>query len=333
MNQGPSPELFFSTVFAFQRTVALKGAIDLGLFTAIAEGCTTVEAIANRCQASPRGTRILCDVMTIDGFLTKQGDTYGLTPDSAVFLDQRSPAYLGGVTEFLNDTMMMSSHSDVAAIVRKGGTVLPEESVSPENPAWVTFARAMMPMMMMPAQTMAKIVDVDPNRKIKLLDIAAGHGIFGIAFAQAHPNVDVTALDWRPVLEVAQENARKFGVADRYHLMPGSAFDVDFGGGYDLVLLTNFLHHFDAATNEKLLRKVHAALQDGGRTVTLEFIPNDDRVTPPMQAGFALTMLASTSAGDAYTFKELQQMFAHAGFARSEMHEVPPSQRMVVSYK
>ncbi len=333
MNHEPSPDLFFSTVFAFQRTVALKGAIDLCLFTAIAEGHTSAKAIADRLQASERGTRVLCDIMTIDGFLTKQGDTYALTPDSAVFLDRRSPAYLGGITEFMNDTMMMSSHSDIAAIVRKGGTVMAQESVSPENPAWVTFARAMMPMMMMPAQTMATMVAVDPNRKMRLLDIAAGHGIFGISFAQAHPNIDVTALDWSPVLEVAHENARKFGVAERYHLMPGSAFDVDFGGGYDLVLLTNFLHHFDAATNEKLLTKVHAALRDGGRTVTLEFIPNDDRVTPPMQAGFALTMLASTTAGDAYTFKELQRMFAHAGFARSEMHDVPPSQRMVVSYK
>ncbi len=250
-----------------------------------------------------------------------------------MFLDRRSPAYLGGVTEFLNDSTIINSNSDVAAIVRKGGTVLAEETVSPENPVWVTFARAMMPMMMMPAKTMAKIVGVDANKKIKLLDIAAGHGIFGIAFAQEYANVDVTALDWAPVLEVAKENAQKFGVAGRHHLLPGSAFDVDFGSGYDLVLLTNFLHHFDAATNETLLKKVHAALNPGGRAVALEFIPNEDRVTPPMQASFALTMLASTAAGDAYTFAELQRMFANAGFARSEMHEVPPSERMVVSYK
>ncbi len=333
MNQQPSPELFFSTVFAFQRTFALKGAIDLDLFTAIAEGKSTAKAIADRCQASERGTRILCDALTINGFLTKQDGAYALTPDSAMFLDRRSPAYLGGVTEFLNDSTIINSNSDVAAIVRKGGTVLPQETVSPENPVWVLFARAMMPMMMMPAKAMAEIVRVDANKRVKLLDIAAGHGIFGIAFAQAYANVDVTALDWAPVLEVAKENAQKFGVAGRHHLLPGSAFDVDFGSGYDLVLLTNFLHHFDAATNETLLKKVHAALNPGGRAVALEFIPNDDRVTPPMQAGFALTMLASTAAGDAYTFAEFQRMFAHAGFARSEMHEVPPSERLVVSYK
>jgi ubiquinone/menaquinone biosynthesis C-methylase UbiE len=190
-----------------------------------------------------------------------------------------------------------------------------------------------MPLMMMPAQAMAEIAQVDLTRKIRLLDVAAGHGIFGIAFAQKYPNVEVTALDWAPVLEVATENAQKLGVADRHHLLPGSAFDVEFGTGYDLILLTNFLHHFDVATNEKLLKKVHTALAEGGRVLTLEFIPNDDRVTPPMSATFAMTMLASTAAGDAYTFAELDQMFRNAGFSSSEMHEVPPAQRLVVSHK
>ena len=76
-------------------------------------------------------------------------------------------------------------------------------------------------------------------------------------------NAKVTGVDWANVLEVAKENAAKAGVADRYSTIPGSAFDVDFGTGYDIVLIPNFLHHFDPATNEKLLRKVHAALADG----------------------------------------------------------------------
>lgn len=334
----PSPERFFSTVNAYQGTAAIKAAVELQLFTAIAEGSTSAKAIASRCQASERGTRILCDFLVVLGFLTKQDGQYGLTPDSAVFLDQRSPAYVGGALEFLLDPMMLAGQNDIAGAVRKGGTTISEEgSVSPENPVWVKFARAMMPLMMPAAQGMARLVQVDPSRKVKLLDIAAGHGIFGISFAQAYPNIEVTALDWASVLEVARENAQKFGVADRHRLLPGSAFDVDFGTGYDIVLLTNFLHHFDAETNETLLRKVHAALRkdgaDGGQVVTLEFIPNDDRVTPPMHAAFAMTMLASTAAGDAYTFAELQQMFTNAGFASSELHELPPSFRVVISRK
>lgn len=334
MNHQPTPELFFSTVNAYQRTGMIKAATELGVFTAIAEGNTTAATIAAHCQASERGTRILCDNLVINGFLTKQAGQYGLTPDSAFFLDRHSPAYLGGAIEFLLDPMLTAGMNDLTSVVRKGGTTIGDEgTVSPENPVWVKFARAMMPMMMPAALGMAQLVRVDPNRKIRLLDIAAGHGIFGIAFAQANPNVEVTALDWAPVLTVASENAAKFGVADRHHLLPGSAFDVEFGEGYDLILLTNFLHHFDVATNEMLLKKVYAALAEGGRALTLEFIPDDDRVTPPMMASFALTMLGSTAAGDAYTFAEYEQMLAKAGFSKNEMHEMPPAQRLIVSYK
>jgi SAM-dependent methyltransferase len=135
-------------------------------------------------------------------------------------------------------------------------------------------------------------------------------------------------------LEVARENAQQAGVADRYHTIEGSAFDVEFGSGYDLVLITNFLHHFDPPTNETLLRKIHAALADGGRVATLEFIPNDDRVTPPDSAGFSMMMLVGTPSGDAYTFAELEKMFANAGFSRSTVHPLPPTiQTVVISEK
>ena len=112
---------------------------------------------------------------------------------------------------------------------------------------------------------------------------------------------------------MATENAEKFGVADRHHTVPGSAFDVEYGDGYDIILLTNFLHHFDKQTCEDLLRKIHPALAEGGKVLTLEFVPNDDRVSPPMEAMFSLVMLAATPAGDAYTFAELKKMFENAG--------------------
>jgi hypothetical protein len=124
------------------------------------------------------------------------------------------------------------------------------------------------------------------------------------------------------------------GLADRHTLLPGSAFDTNWGGPYDLVLLTNFLHHFDVSTCERLAAKAHAALAPGGRAITLEFIPNADRITPPQTATFALTMLATTAHGDAYTFAEYEQMFAKAGFRRSEFRPLPPTQQQaVVSYR
>ena len=116
---------------------------------------------------------------------------------------------------------------------------------------------------------------------------------------------EIVAVDWAGVLTVATANAKRAGVQDRYRTKPGDAFTVDYGDGYDIVLLTNFLHHFDLPTCTGLLRKVAAALKPGGRAVILEFVPNPDRVSPPMAAGFSLMMLATTPAGDAYTLAEI----------------------------
>jgi predicted nicotinamide N-methyase len=331
----PSPILFFDTVNAYQRSSAIKAAIELEVFTAIAEGNQTAQSVAAKCRASERGIRILCDYLSIIGFLVKENSSYSLTPDSAMFLDKNSSAYMGNAIEFLHSPMLMKGFENLTEAVRQGGTVLPEEgTIAPEHPVWVQFARAMAPMMTMPAQLMTKLIETGDGRKLKVLDIAAGHGMYGITVAQHNPEAEVIAVDWPNVLEVAQENARKAGVGDRYSTISGSAFEVDFGRNYDLVLLTNFLHHFDVDTCVKLLKKVHAALAEDGRAVTVEFVPNEDRVSPPPSAMFSLVMLGSTPKGDAYTFREFEEMFSLAGFSGSELHQLPPTpQQVLISHK
>lgn len=331
----PRPELFFEYIWGYQRTGALKAAIELDLFTAIGEGAETPADLAKRVKASERGTRILCDYLAVAGFLTKQDGCYRLTPDSAAFLDRRSPACIGSTAAFLTSPLLREAFADVAAAVRKGGTVVGEEgTVAPEHPVWVEFARAMAPLAAMSAELIAELLQARSGGAWKVLDIAAGHGLYGITLARHNPKATVTAVDWPNVLSLAEENARAAGVADRWSKLPGSAFEVEFGEGYDLVLVTNFLHHFDPPSCEKFLQRVQAALKPGGRALTLEFVPNEDRVSPPRAAQFSLVMLCSTPSGDAYTFAELETMYRNAGFARSELHPLPPTdQSVVLSYK
>ena len=327
----PNPGRIFQTISAYQQSAAMKSAIDLDVFTAIGDRKTTAEQIAERAGAAERGIRILCDYLTVMGFLTKNDSHYGLSPDSAVFLDRRSPAYMGSVADFLCSSELLHAFDHLADAVRKGGTVMSDEgTVSYDNPIWVQFARSMAPMMKMPAEVISQLVGAEKGGKCRVLDIAAGHGLFGIDIARHNPQAEIVALDWANVLDVAKENARKSGVESRYSTIAGSAFEVDFGQGYDLVLLTNFLHHFDPPTNEGLLRKVHAALAPNGRAVTLEFVPNDDRVSPPDAATFSMVMLGSTAHGDAYTFAELDRMFSNAGFSRSEHFRQPPMPESVI---
>ena len=102
---------------------------------------------------------------------------------------------------------------------------------------------------------------------------------------------------------------------------------------YDLVLVTNFFHHFDPPTCEKLMRKILAALTPGGQCVTLDFVPNDDRVSPPTAAGFAMVMLGTTAAGDAYTFAEYETMFRNAGYTSSSLHSLNRAPQAVIVSK
>lgn len=322
----PSPALFFETVNAYQRTAALKAAIELDLFTAIGEQHETVHELAHRCNASERGLRILCDYLTIIGFLAKEGERYALTTDSAIFLDRRSPVYLGDSIEFLLSSTLVEAFKDVKEVVRKGGTLMPDEgALAPEHPMWVRFARAMGPLMALPAKLLANIVGERAGGQARVLDIAAGHGMFGLAFAERHPQTEVTALDWVNVLEVARQNARDAGVEDRFHTIAGSAFEADYGGDYDLVLLPNFLHHFDVPTCESVLRRIHAALADGGSVAIVEFIPDEDRINPPIAASFGMMMLGTTPQGDVYTFSQFKEMLEKTGFADPELHDLPPT--------
>ena len=308
--------IVFEMVQAHQRTAALKAAIDLDIFRAVGKGPGDVASIARHCAASERGIRILCDFLVINGVLAKENGHYKHTPTSAAFLDPASPACMASVAQFLSEAAIMQA--DVTpgrdCSQRPHASCRASGSVEPENPVWVEFAEKMAPMMGPMAGPLGAMVLEGHNGPMRVLDIAAGHGLFGIEIAKQNPQARVTGLDWAPVLRVALKNAEKAGVKDRYDMLPGSAFEVEFGGPYDVVLLTNFLHHFDKATNVGLLKKVRAALKPGGRAATLEFVPNPDRVSPPMPAAFAMTMLTTTADGDAYTFAELEAMYSEAGF-------------------
>jgi ubiquinone/menaquinone biosynthesis C-methylase UbiE len=334
---GPAnvtPERIFETLNAYQKTAALKTAIELDVFSAIADGATTQASIAERCEASERGIRILCDYLVINGFLLKNGQEYALADDSAVFLNRRSPAYIGAAANFLALPEMVNLYQELTAIVRAGTSLKGEQSTNePDSSKWVEFARSMSNLQLMTAVALAESLGASAGEKWKVLDVAAGHGMYGVMIAKQNPNAEIFALDWPEVLKVAHENAETAGVAARHHHLPGSAFDVDFGKDYDIVLLTGFLHHFDPQTIATILRKVHAALKPGGRAVTVEFVPNEDRVSPPAPAAFSMIMLGNTRAGDAYPYSEYDQMFRNSGFTLNELRRSPGPQSFIISKK
>jgi ubiquinone/menaquinone biosynthesis C-methylase UbiE len=332
----PTNERILDALNAYQRTAAIKSALDLDVFTVIGRGQTTAATIAAACRASERGIRILCDHLTVQGFLTKQGSNYALAPDAQVFLDRNSPACVAdAATGFFASRETISSFDSLTEAVRKGGTAKSAEgTMGPEDPVWVDFAVSMINMQTPSAHGIAKILNAEAGQPWKVLDVASGHGLFGIVIASKNPNAEIYSQDWAPVLAVAQKNADAAGVSSRFRKIPGSAFEVDLGSGYDLILLTNFLQLLDPRSIETILKKVHAALKPGGRVVTLGFIPNDDRVSPPIPAAFSLMMLATTPGGDAWSFADYEKLFRAAGFQTNTLVPMPAGpQNVIISTK
>lgn len=325
-----SPALITATLGAFEKTAALRAAIELDFFTAIAEGADTAEALAERCDAVVRGTRILADSLTVLGFLDKHNGTYKLTRESEAFLDRKSPTYLGDLVKFAASAEKFHRYlDDPAGWVRRGG---PDDlaNVAPDNPIWVDFAAGMIPLVQPIARQVAEMVWESGTRPRHVLDIAAGHGLYGIEIARRNSGADIVALDWGPVLTVARKNAAAAKIGDRYATIVGDAFSADLGEGYDLALVPNFLHHFSKSACVALLQRVRAALTPGGRLAIVEYVPNEDRVSPPFASLFALTMLTGTPEGDAYTAKDLELICRNAGFVSITFQPVASSPETLV---
>ena len=243
------------------------------------------------------------------------GRSYAVSPTVAPFLDARSPAYIGAMANFL-----ATSHN--YAVVRRRGT-----RSAKVGRVWVT--RVDPEFHLGGVRTAHVRIHGHGGRSTGCCRGAARRVAKGARYFRGarhvwhrrgqsqHEGGDLrSGLEERPDRRSRKcKQGRKW--ENCFHEIPGSAFDVEFGREYDLVLIPNFLHHFDWNTCVGLLKRVKAALKPTGIVATSEFVPNADRVTPPMPAAFSLQMLVGTPAGDAYTFAELNGMFREAGFPQS----------------
>ena len=323
----------YEAALAYQKTAALMAAVKLDVFTLIGAGATTSELLSEKTGTSSRGMRILCDFLTVIGLLNKDGRTYSVTPTGRRYLDRSSPAWLGSSIDFFAAPEMLSLVlNDPVSYVKRGGSN-GLAYLAPSHPIWVCFAKAMMPIASLTAKRTAAYFATQPELPSTVLDVAAGHGLYGIELAKMLPRALVTAVDWSDVLALAHENAKDAGVSDRFRMVAGNAFEVDWGRNFDLVLMANFLHHFGRDECIALLRKVRSSLSTKGQACVIDFVPNEDRVSPPMQAMFAFWMLATTPRGDAYTLGDLNDIAKDAGFSGAKARLLRPTPQTLVVFE
>ena len=333
MTSYSSENPVFDIAMGYQRTAALIAAVRLDIFTVIGAETVSLDDLATRTSASGRGLRILCDYLAVIGLLEKRDSHYALTHVARTFLDESAPLAMGKIVDFVAAPEILDLFlRDPESYVRRGGSS-GLANVSPDHPVWVRFAKAAVPFAAATAKRVAAHVAALPDPPYTVLDIAAGHGLFGIEVAKILPEALVTAVDWGQVLTVARANAEAASVADRFRMLAGNALDMDWGSDFDLILIPNFLHHFDFDTCTSVVRKVKASLAVGGQALGIDLVPNEDRVSPPTPAMFAFWMLATTPQGDAYTASELDEMARNAGFHGATIRSLAPTPQSLIIFE
>jgi len=151
---------------------------------------------------------------------------------------------------------------------------------------------------------------------LRVIDLAAGSGIWGIALAQKSPRMRVTAVDWAGMIPTTKRITGKFGVRDRFDFVEGDLLEANFGNGYDIATLGHILHSEGEKRSQQLLKKVFRALKSGGTIAIAEWLVNDDRTKPLPSLMFAVQMLVNTEKGDTFSFNEIKKWLEDAGFKK-----------------
>jgi 3-hydroxy-5-methyl-1-naphthoate 3-O-methyltransferase len=303
------------------RTFAVAAALELDVFTAIKNGAATAAQIASSASAHESAMRRLLDTLVSIKYLTRKGERYALTPQAATYLTRGSELYMDSIDRFVQ--MQLMGWPQLAEAVRSGHPSLRADDAG-RGAFFATLVKCIFPVNFGGAKAAAASLSSSNRSRIKrVLDVAAGAAAWSIPFAQVIRGAKVTVVDLPEVTQVTREYTSRFGVGDRYDYIEGDLRELDFGRGYDLVLLGHIIHGEGRDAGRKLIERSAAALGDRGMLLIAELVPNDERSGPPLPMLFGLNMLLHTPDGDVFTMKEYREWLKAAGFKQVKTIRTP----------
>lgn len=304
------------------------------MFDVLDGGPKTVRELHIETGASERGLTAILNVLVGLNLLARDDrGAFSLAPESAAFLVSTKPSFQGGMIRHCSEHLI-PKWLRLNEIVTTGK---PVEAVNEEETGsefFRKFVDDIFPMSYPAAQTLAAQLNFDKNGStIRVLDLAAGSGVWGIALAQSAKHVHVTAVDWPEVTPVTRATVGRFGLTDRFSFVEGDLLKADFGKGYNVVTLGHILHSEGEKRSRALLAKTFDALSSGGTIAIAEFLVNPDRKGPLNALFFAVNMLVNTETGDTYSFEEIGTWLGEAGFIKVRTVEAPGPSPLILAMK
>jgi ubiquinone/menaquinone biosynthesis C-methylase UbiE len=332
--QDVSPERLGQIAWGYSIPLIVEAALENKVFDLLSKGEMTADQLAAETGASARGLRMIANALTSVELLKKDSrGRYSLTPESAAFLVTTSPAFRGGVFRHIS-RQLLPAWMKLSDVVKTGK---PPQRVNQEGPGsefFQQFVEDIFPLSVGSAKALGQALNVAQSPSpVRVLDLAAGSGVWGITLAQMSPRVTVTAVDWADVLPATRRVAEKHGVADRVTLVAGDLLEAAFGTGHHIATLGHIFHSEGEARSQALARKTYDALAPGGTIAIAEFIANEERTGPPNAMIFAVNMLVNTDQGDTFTLPEMTTWLTEAGFKNVRTLEVPGPAPLILATK
>ncbi len=329
-----TPERLMELSFAYAPPLIISAGVSNKVFDSLEDGAKTAEQVAGQTGASARALRILMNALVgLDLLKKDRNEKYSLTPESAAFLLSNKPGTHAGFFGTIAP-QLISRWLRLSDIVHEGRPAVAVNQEAEGTEFFSQLVENIIPMSYPPAQKLGDHLKLARTRnEIRVLDLAAGSGIWGIALAQKSSRVRVTAVDWAGMIPTAKRITQKFGVGDRFNYVEGDILDANFGSGYDVATLGHILHSEGEERSRELLKKTFRALKSGGTIAIAEWLVDDDRTKPLPSLMFAVQMLVNTEKGDTFSFNEIKSWLQEAGFKKVQVLQAPGPSPLILATK
>jgi hypothetical protein len=329
-----TPERIMQMAWGYVPPLVLEAAIRHHVFDVLDSGPKDIWEVQKATGASARGLTAIMDALIGLNFLAKDDQNrFSLTPESSAFLVSTKPSFQGGLIKHCSEHLIPRwLHINEVVATGKPVSAVNEEKSGGEF--FHNFVLDIFPMSYPAAQALAACMNYGADgAPVRVLDLAAGSGVWGITQAQSSPRVQVTAVDWPEVIGVTKKTAGRFGLADRFSFVEGDLLDISFGSDHNVATLGHILHSEGEARGRKLLAKTFAALASGATIAVQEFLVNKERTGPVNGLFFAVNMLINTTDGNTWSFEEIGAWLEEAGFTNPRLLESPGPSPLILATK
>ncbi|HEX3701805.1 MAG TPA: methyltransferase [Vicinamibacterales bacterium] len=337
MHDGPTPDKILQTGLAFWGSKTLLSAIEIGLFTELARGPESLEALSGRLGLHSRSARDFLDALVALGFLTRNSDGYANTAETALFLDRKKPSYIGGILEMAS-RRLYPFWGHLTEALRTG---LPQnevktgaaglfETLYAEPERLKGFLSAMTGISHGANIAIAQAFPWKPYRTF--VDVGTAQGDLAAQVALANPHLRGVGFDLPEVAPIFEEYIAAVGASDRLRFTAGDFFKHELPAA-DVVMMGHILHDWDLPTKKMLIKRAFDAVPVGGAFVVYEAIIDDDRSKNAFGLLASLNMLIETPGGFDYTGADCQAWMAECGFRETRVQPLVGPDSMVIGIK